>query len=255
METTLVTAINDWLPYQKPDSRAAIRLFCFPYAGGNALVYRKWLDGLPSFVEVCPVQLPGRGKRLQEKPLTRLTDVVEAVADAIRPQLDRPFALFGHSMGAMISFELARLLRREGERQPSHLFLSGRRAPQFPRTDPPTFHLPEPEFLEKLRELNGTPAEVLEHEELMRLMIPLLRADFEVVQTYDYVEEPPLNCSISVYGGLQDDEVATDHLKGWRAHTASSFELRMFPGNHFFINTAQPLLMQKIATDLQRLVR
>jgi medium-chain acyl-[acyl-carrier-protein] hydrolase len=188
-------------------------------------------------------------------PYTRLGALVEAVAEVLAPQLDRPFAFFGHSMGAMISFELTRLLRRRHGLRPAHLFLSGRRAPQFPPTEPPTYHLPEPEFVEKLRGLNGTPAEVLAHAELMQLLIPLLRADFEVVQTYEYAPGPPLDCPVSVYGGLLDAEVSDEHLKAWGELAAGEFELRMFPGDHFFIQSHEQQIVRAVGERLSRLAR
>jgi len=142
-------------------------------------------------------------------------------------------------------------LRREHGPGPVHLFVSGRRAPQVPDPDPPTYNLPEPEFLEELRRLNGTPKAVFEHPELMQLMIPILRADFELVQTYMYLPEPPLDCPISAFGGLQDEDVTREHLEAWRDQTTASFSLQMFPGDHFFLHTAQAFLLQTIACKLQ----
>jgi medium-chain acyl-[acyl-carrier-protein] hydrolase len=219
------------------------------------MIYQSWSTLLPPKMEVCPIQLPGRGKRLLENPYLRLAPLVEDVAEAISPYLDRPFAFFGHSMGAMIGFELARLLHRERKPGPSYLIFSGRRAPHLPRTEPLTYNLQESEFFEKLRELDGTPEEVFESAELMKLMLPILRADFEVVQTYQHEPGEPLDCPFSVYGGLQDSYVQKEHLKAWSSHTASTFKLRMFPGNHFFIRTAQHQLLTSIAEDLQTYLR
>jgi medium-chain acyl-[acyl-carrier-protein] hydrolase len=238
------------LCYHRPIPEAALRLFCFPYAGGRDLIFRGWQDGLPRTVEVCPVELPGRGRRLRERPLTQLTALVEATAEGLLPLLDKPFAFFGHSMGAMISFELARLLRKEHGVMPVHLFLSGRRAPHVPDTDPPTYDLPEAEFLKELRRLNGTPQEVFENAELIELMMPLLRADFEVVETYRYVSGPPLDCPITAFGGLQDVEVSREYLDGWRNYTTAAFTLRMMQGDHFFLNMAQCSLLQILAQEL-----
>ena len=250
---TDATTTSPRLCYHRPNPQASLRLFCFPYAGGRNLIFRGWQEGLPAAVEVCPVELPGRGRRLREPPFTKLTTLVEATAEAILPLLDKPFAFFGHSMGAMISFELARRLRREHAPTPVHLFVSGRRAPHIPDTDPPTYDLPEPEFLDELRRLNGTPQEVLEHAELIQLMMPLLRADFEVVQTYRYTPGPPLDCPITAFGGLHDVEVPREYLEAWRDYTAAGFTLRMMPGDHFFLHTAQRLLLQVLAQELQRL--
>lgn len=198
-------------------------------------------------------QLPGRVPRLREPPHTILTTLVEEIAHVIRPYLDRPFAFFGHSMGAMISFELARLLRRDEANAPLHLFVSGRRAPQIPDTDPVAYNLPDAEMIKELRRLNGTPPEVLEHPELMQLMLPLLRADFEVVKTYCYLVEPPLDCPLSAFGGLQDTEAQREHLEGWREQTTPNFTLRMFDGDHFFIQQAEPVLLRALAQELWRI--
>jgi medium-chain acyl-[acyl-carrier-protein] hydrolase len=244
-------ANKSWFTRPRGNSAAALRLFCFPYAGGGATLFRTWPDGLPPFVEVYAAQLPGRGPRLSEPSFTHLTPMVEAIAEAIRPHLDKPYAFFGHSMGAMISFDLARLLRRERARPPVHLFVSGRRAPQSPENSRRTYDLPEPEFIEELRRLNGTPREVLEHPELMQLMTPLLRADFSVCQTYEYTPEPPLSCPITVFGGVED-ETGREQLEAWREQTTSTFTLNMFPGGHFFIHEAQPQVLQIIGHQLRQ---
>lgn len=238
------------LAYYKPRREATLRLFCFPYAGGSALVYRNWAERLPVQVEVCPVQLPGRGHRLREPAISQMLPLADAVMREIRPLMDKPFAFFGHSMGATLAFEIARLLRKSEAAQPSHLFVSGRSAPQVIDTDPPTYNLPEPELLEELRRLNGTPPEVLDEPELLTLMLPLIRADFEAIQTYPYVEEPPLGCPISVYGGLQDDDVSRESLEAWCEQTTASCTLRMFPGDHFFINTTREWLLQTLTREL-----
>ena len=247
---------STWFTSQRPNARARLRLFCFPYAGGGAAIYRLWPQSLPSDVEVCVAQLPGRGTRLREQPFTSLDALVEAAAEAIAPSVDKPFALFGHSMGAMISFELARRLRELGRPQPAHLFISGRRAPQLPNNDPLSYNLPEAELRKELLRLNGTPKEVLEHPELMELMLPLLRADFSVVETYVYRPGVPLACPLTAFGGLRDSEVSRQELDAWREQTAGEFVLRMLPGDHFFLNDpqSQPLLFSAIAKALHELL-
>lgn len=253
-----VTTINKpdtaWIAWARPRPEARLRLFCFPYAGGGATIFRKWSDSLPETVEVNPVQLPGRGNRLREPPFARLSPLVQAIAAGLLPHLDKPFAFFGHSMGALISFELARLLRRERGIEPYHLFVSGRRAPQILDPVPITYNLPQAKFIENLQKLNGTPAELFEHRELMTLMLPVLRADFEVVQTYAYEEEPALSCSISALGGIQDQEVSRGDLEAWRHQTGAAFMLRRFAGDHFFLNTQQSLFLQMLSQELGQLV-
>ena len=151
-----------WLAFHKLNPQARLRLFCFHYAGGSARVFREWHDLLPT-VEVCPLQLPGRGTRIKEGSVRRVAPLVEQLARELSPKLDMPFAFFGHSMGALIGFELARLLRRERGLNPAHLFISGRRAPQLRAAGPPIHNLPDDEFIERLRDYNGTPEEVLRH--------------------------------------------------------------------------------------------
>jgi medium-chain acyl-[acyl-carrier-protein] hydrolase len=184
-----------------------------------------------------------------------LSEVVKEVALAIRPYLDRPFALFGHSLGALLAFELARRLRQEESIGPVHLFASGCPAPQLTSREPPTHLLPEPEFLERLKTLNGTPQEILAHPELMQLMVPLLRADFELAETYNYVEAPPLTCSISVYGGLQDAEVDRVKLEAWQQQTSARFTLRLLPGGHFFLHDVEPVFLNTLTRDLLEIDR
>jgi medium-chain acyl-[acyl-carrier-protein] hydrolase len=242
-----------WLVRHRATAPSPLRLFCFPYAGGAAHIYRQWPQSLPASVEVCAVQPPGRGSRIREKPFSDIHSLVAAAAEALRPHMVPPFAFFGHSMGALVSFELARHLRRTGGAGPSHLFVSGSRAPQVPDTGPVIYDLPEAELVEELRRIRGTPAEVLEHAELLQLILPLLRADFSVTQTYRYEDEPPLDCPITVFGGLQDEEVARGSLDAWREQTTAAFSLRMLPGDHFFIHTSHGLLLESLARELRHL--
>jgi medium-chain acyl-[acyl-carrier-protein] hydrolase len=192
---------------------------------------------------------------LREPPYTALPSLVSGLAESLHLYLDKPYALFGHSMGAVIGFELARQMRRREQQTPLCLFVSGRRAPQLPCHIPPTYNLPEPEFVEMLRGLNGTPQEVLENAEMMRLMIPALRADFQVIQTYHYAAESPLDCPIIAFGGDCDEDATPEQMQAWRAQTNADFMLRTLPGGHFFLHTAQSLLLRLLAQELYQLVR
>jgi len=153
-------------------------------------------------------------------------------------------------MGAIIAFEVARLVRRQYGLQPAHLFVSGRRAPPVPSREPPTYNLPDAEFTDELRRLNGTPAQVLEHSELMQMVLGIIRADFMLTQTYAYTPEPPLSCPISIFGGLEDEGVRREDLAAWCKHTTASCSLKMFAGDHFFLQTAKGLLLQTIRQEL-----
>lgn len=241
--------VNPWLVRRKPNPSASVRLFCLPYAGGSAAIFRTWGERLPASVEAIPVQLPGRGARMAEAPLTEMHELVRALAHALRPHLDLPFAFFGHSMGAMLSLELARLLRKQTGVEPAHLFVSGCRALQLPDPHRATYDLPEPEFLEEVRRLNGTPAEVFEHPELLSFVLPLLRADFKVCQTYRYTEDLPLRCPITVFGGTEDKTTRTQ-LEAWAEQTRSTCTVRTFPGDHFFLHKVEPQMIEIISSQL-----
>lgn len=242
---------NSWITCPKPNPQASLRLFCFPYAGGSSLIFRTWADSLPKNIEVCPIEYPGRGTQIRSVPFTRLEPLVSELAPLLLPYLNKPFAFFGHSMGGLICFEVARILRRNYNKNPVHLFISGRSAPQIPHCDPPIHALSEPEFLEELRLLNGTPEAVLQNLELMQLLLPILRADFAVLETYTYTNEPPLEFPITAFGGLQDKKVSAQDLVAWGEQTTSSFELEMFSGDHFFLHSAQSILLHTIAQKLK----
>lgn len=228
-----------------------MRLFCFPYAGGGASIFRAWSGHLPQDIEVCPVQLPGREDRLLETPFTNLPMLLDALVPAVLPYLDMPYALFGHSMGSLISFELVRYLHRmEYSHMPVCLFVSGHSAPQIPDPDPPTYHLPDSEFIEELRRLEGTSEELLQNTEFLQLLMPLLRADFTLCDTYKYVHGKALNCPISAFGGLQDPDVPQDGISAWRVQTSGLFRLRFFEGDHFFIQKQQATLLHALSQDL-----
>ncbi|MFP5263080.1 MAG: thioesterase II family protein [Blastocatellia bacterium] len=243
------TVPTNWLAHTKINPLARARLFCFPYAGGSAAVFNKWSDYLPRSLEVCPVQLPGRSNRLGDVPFTRLAPLVDAALENLLPHLERPFALFGHSMGAIIAFELARRLEREYHKVAIQLFVSACRAPQLPVEDLPMYDLPEAEFIRYLRKLNGTPREILRDSEMMRLMLPLLRADIAVCQTYNYTPGPLLSCRMTAFGGIQDMDVTREHLQAWSEQTTGPFSLRMLPGDHFFLHSAEPTLLLAISQE------
>ncbi len=252
---TSTTNGTPWVVCPRPNPRARLRLFCFPYAGGGATAFRSWQELLTRDAELCAVQLPGRETRIKEAPVARLSSLLRVLAPAMLPHLDRPFAFFGHSLGTLVSFELARRLRREYAVEPLQLFLSGRGAPQIPDDRRAIHALPEPEFREELRAMGGTPEGVLEHPELLRLIVPVLRADFAVCETYEYAPEPPLDCPISAFGGTEDFEVPAAHLEAWREQTNGPFRLRMFPGDHFYIHTARAALLAALNQELELLAR
>jgi surfactin synthase thioesterase subunit len=177
--------------------------------------------------------------------------LVETLVEALRPLLDRPFAFFGHSLGAIVAFETARSLRGRGL-SPAHLFVSGNIAPHLPDPAPPIHALPADAFLRELKELNGMPQAVLDSQELLDIMLPVVRADFTLLETYQYDSQPPLDCPITAFGGLQDPRTTRSGLEDWRTQTVGTFDLIMLRGDHFFLDAERPLLLHAIA---QRLLR
>lgn len=246
---------NKWLVIPRKLNNPALRLFCFCHAGGSAAVFHNWPQLLPDDVEVCAIQLPGRGHRICEALIDEFDPLVEAICDALLPVLDRPFAFFGHSMGAILAFEVAHALRERGARLPVQLLASGCRAPHIPLGRASIHHLEGQAFIDSLRELNGTPDEALNNSELMEMMEPMLRADFKVIEQYCYQAEgkQPLPLPIAVFGGLQDSWVPAEHLQGWHQHTASGFWHSQFPGDHFYYLTEHKALLRQL-TDLLSLV-
>jgi medium-chain acyl-[acyl-carrier-protein] hydrolase len=239
----------------QPNSTAPLRLFCFPNAGGGVAVLHGWLKGLPSSIQVCPLQLPGRENRRLERPFNRMDPLVGELADAIEPFLDRDFTFFGHSLGALVAFEVARELRRRNRRVPSQLFASARVPPQERIILPPIHALTEAQFISELQHrYNAIPDVILADRELMTLYLPVLRADLEIIEKYLYQPEEPLACPISVFGGTEDPTISAGQLKDWRLQTSGAFRLRMFPGDHFFPKTSREKFVEAIAEDLRAVI-
>ena len=235
-----------WFPPIQESEQAKLRLFCFPYAGGGASVFRAWAGHLPPGVALCPAQLPGRETRLGERSFDSMDDLVATLRTVIEPYLDKPLAFFGHSLGAAIAFELARLLPA----RPTCLFVSAARAPQLRRDHVPPPPPSDDELIAELGRLDGIPKELLENRELMQLALPALRADTALYRNYIYREGPPLKCPIRAYGGLDDKRITRWHLETWAEQTTQSFQVEMFPGGHFFMQTRQAELLQALSRDL-----
>ncbi|MCB0165294.1 MAG: thioesterase [Anaerolineae bacterium] len=244
------TPLDTWIYKPKPNPQARLRLLCLPYAGGGATIYRTWPAHLPPEIEVWAIRLPGREVRLSEIPYTQMLPLVQTLAQVLSQYVNSPFALFGHSMGAILSFELTHWFRKAQLPGPMHLFVSGHRAPQVPDRKPQLHHLPTADFVKELKDYNGTPKAVFQEPELMQLILPLLRADFTLVETYTYLPKPPLDCPISVFGGQDDTLVSLADLEAWRTQTSSHFNIRVYPGDHFFLRDAQPSLLRDITQDL-----
>ena len=233
---------------------ARVRLLCIPYAGGSSRIFQPWLELVPAGVDLWAVESAGRGSRIAEPPAETLEPLVDELLAAVVPDLDVPLAVFGHSMGALVAFELARSLRRRDLAEPVALFLSGHQAPQLPPRESPTRDLSDPEFVQRLRRLGGTPEELLEHEDLLEVFLPLLRADFAAIESYEYRDEPPLGCGITAFGGLGDRLVGREQLEAWRVHTVGRFDLHLLPGGHFFLYQSAASLLALVSARLGHLL-
>lgn len=245
------------LRFPRPNPAATLRLFCFPYAGG-APPCVTWIDRFPPEirrkVELCSIHLPGRDSGHREPVFYELSPLLNILEPIIASYDDLPCAFFGHSMGALLSFELARQLRRNGIPGPIHLTVSGHRAPQLGGHG--AIHkMPDHEFRAKLREFGGTPEPVLQDAELMELLTPALRADFALCESYSYTAELPLDCSITAFGGNEDPRVSCDEVSAWRNQTTRAFSIRMFPGGHFFLQSAVSLFVRVLSQDLKDVLR
>jgi medium-chain acyl-[acyl-carrier-protein] hydrolase len=244
-----------WVSCPKPNPEARLRLFFFPYAGAGSTSFNAWTRFFSPEIEIFLVHLPGRDKRISESPFLQFPPLVEPLTQALMRYLDRPFSFFGHSMGGLVSFEVARQLRRQHGLMPSHLFVSARLAPHVPDPRPKLHALPEKEFLEATEKRYGAlPQVVLEDPELLKLFLSILRADLTLIEEYQYIEESPLACPISVFGGLQDHTVKHEELLAWRAQTTDRFDLKMLPGDHFFIQGAKQVIAQTINEELLKFI-
>jgi medium-chain acyl-[acyl-carrier-protein] hydrolase len=236
------------IPEARP--RASLRLLCCPYAGGGAYVFRAWAKRLPSWIEVLAVEPPARGTRFNEAPVGSVHELVTSVADAFEPALERPYALFGHSLGSLVAFELACELRRRRRRPPQRLFVSGRGAPTRPWRRPPIHQLPDAEFLAAIDAYNGWPDEVRQHTELVQLLLPILRADFKISETYSWSNELPLGVDVTACYGFSDEEVLAEDVDAWRELTNGDFAIEGFDGDHFFLRNREAELLDRIVDDL-----
>lgn len=238
-------APSPWFVVQRPVVRPRARLVCLPYAGGAATVFHHWWKGLPADVEVLSVQPPGRGTRFREPACTRMADLVAGLRSALLPLTDRPYVVFGHSMGAVAAFELMRSLPRAA--QPAHFFASGRGAPHLAPVQRTMHRLGDAELVDELRRMNGTPEQVLRDPGMLALILPTIRADFTALENWAYEPGAPLDVDITAFGGSDDMLVPYDRLIGWGAHTRGFFEARLMPGGHFFLHSCPERLLEIIA--------
>lgn len=244
--------VTPWIAYHRPSPDARVRLFCFAYAGGGASIFVPWIEALAPACEVCPIQLPGREARFSEPLLKDTRVAAELAARAMAPACEEPYALFGHSLGAILAYEVAQHLRKAGVRDPEHLFVSARRGALVPHNGSRSGHLPDEQFKARLMELNGTPREFLDNPDLVELLLPRVRQDFLLDETYqpkpDY---EPLDCPISAFGGTEDRDVPEASLQAWSAQTNREFSLSLLTGaDHFFIQSRREDLIDGVRRAL-----
>lgn len=244
--------MDRWFPLRRPNPAARARLVCFPFAGGAASAFNGWSANLPAQVELCAVQLPGRERRLSEPPLRDIPAVLQALEPALAPLLDRPLVLFGYSLGARLAFELARQLQARGSPLLRGLVVAAAEAPRV-RNPRGMGMKDDAAFLAELQRYGGTPAEVLQHRELMEMLLPTLRADFSLVEA-PYTPGEPLRCPLCVWAGTEDDTVSRPALEQWREEAAGEYRRRDFPGGHFFLRSAREPVLTALHEELRRLV-
>jgi medium-chain acyl-[acyl-carrier-protein] hydrolase len=240
-------------PFRKQLAQPRLRLVCLPYAGGSASLYRPWPTRLAPGIDVCPVELPGRGLRFDEPAVRDMASLCDALIPAIEPLLDgTPIALFGHSMGARIAFELAHRL----DGRITRLFASGAPAPgvrlRYGATgDPrPTAQLSDAEFTQRLRDLGGTPTEILDNRELMERVLPVVRGDFMLVERYQVDPSIRVACPITVFAGIDDPGATPAAAVAWELRTTSSCRLVEIDAGHFFLDSHRDFLLRQITHDL-----
>jgi len=244
--------LSPWLQRWGQSGAVRTRLFCFPHAGGAAAAFRLWPAGLPNDVDVVAVQLPGRGNRWKEPALGSIPAILDELVPAMLPQMDVPFAFFGHSMGSIVAYAAASELVRRGAPLPEHLFVSARRPPRMPGPDTPMHALSDEAFVaEMMRRYGGIPAEVLAEPDLMALLLPSLRADMRALETYAPEASAPLPFPVTAFGGTEDLRAPLAHLEAWRGETSGEFRVRTFPGGHFYLEARRAELLHDVAGALK----
>lgn len=238
-----------WFTDYRMPRHGTKRVFAFPYSGAGSLAYLAWARQWQNTgCDFLGVQLPGRESRLRETCITHIPTLVQHLVTAIRPLLDKPFVFFGHSLGALIAFELCRALRHHDLPLPEHLVVSAFRAPDMPNPNPPLGHLADIDLVAALRAYGGTPEAVLEHADLLEFILPIVRADFTLHETYHYQYAEPLPCPITAFCGEHDPFLNPNHVEGWRKQTSAYFDQVVYPGEHFFLNDVLPEMRQYLLT-------
>lgn len=227
------------------------QLFCFAHAGGGPSFFRPWQATLAPEIAIRPVLLPGRERRLDESPFRHVAQLIEPLCAALEPHLNRPYALFGHSMGAVVAYEAARRFSDGSAAGPACLLVSGRRAPGLAGHRRRLSGLPDDEFLAEVARLNGTPPEVLGEPELLAMLLPALRADFELAETYQPLPGGRLRCPVVAYLSVSDPDVDQAAMLGWQDVTTGEFTMRVFSGDHFYLKGGRADVVNAVRADMR----
>ncbi len=244
------TKFNRWVTCPFPQPEAELRIFCFPFAGGGASIYRGWGKLFGSKVEVCPIQLPGRENRFSEPAFKEARALAQALASQLQLYSDKPFVMYGHSMGALVAFELTRVLQANGMTMPEALILGAHRAAHLPRTRETLYNLDDKAFIDRLQRFGGFPEEVLASADLLQFLMPTLKADFTLCDTYVYTEQEPLNCPIHIFAGAADPEAPPAVMEAWCQHSNTDTQMHIFQAGHFFIRSDLERVVDTLKTIL-----
>ncbi len=230
-----------------------IRLFCFPYAGGGASVFKGWSEKIIDEVEICAIQTPGHEQRICEKPISSMTEIIYALCDEIYPLTDLPYVFFGHSLGGLECFALYREFIKRKYNLPKLLILSGCRPPFKPEPRP-IYHLEGQSFIEALKNYNGTSEEVLLNSELMSFLFPMLKADFTLAEKYMDFNVEKHDIDITIMSGISDIDASPEFMHDWQEYTNKTFTQYIFQGDHFFINSKNDEIIERINYSLRNII-
>ncbi|MFB8759391.1 alpha/beta fold hydrolase [Streptomyces nigra] len=237
------------MSFSVPVGEQQLNLYCLPYAGCSARVFESWKAYAPEFLNILPVELPGRGSRCTDNPISDLSGLLDDLSSAIDADGRVPYGIFGHSFGAIIAYELGRRVISDGRPRPSTLVVSACRPPHLATPEVPVFDRPDRDFRKRLLELRGTPPELLENDELMELYIPVIRADYSILDNYRPTDPAGIGCPIVALYGSADDDADGAVMEQWSAYTRSSFVKYEVSGDHFFLHSAEQEIVSRIASE------
>ncbi len=233
---------------------AKIRLFCFPYAGGNESTFLPWTKDLPKNVEVCALELPGRSSRFGEPTYNNMSNLIDDLIGVFSKFTDKPYILLGHSLGSCVAFELMYRCKQAGIRMPEHFIASGSSAPHINDTPKGLYKLPRNDFIEELRRLDGTPEEILCNEEMMTLALPSILADFELSETYTYTGSEVFDCPVTVFHGDEDSEISLQDVEAWTDHFTFPADIHIVQGGHFFIEQNKKVVLKQVHSIIDKVL-